>query len=257
MTTKTTKTTIVALAAAGLLALGGGAVVNAATSGGTSTPAATQGQGHSRGQGQGQGQGHGKGHGQGQGMGHGNGQGEEGAGTSTAAPLTVTEEQQAELEYMREEEKLAGDVYATLAKSYPDAPFSRILQSERKHESAVQAQLDRAGIADPTAGNAVGEFENADLQRLYDGLVKQGSASMTAALQVGALIEETDIADLRQAAAGATDSQVKQVYANLERASNQHLRAYTSALRSVGVTYEPTVLSEASYAKILASSMQR
>lgn len=181
---------------------------------------------------------HGPGGGAGMGRGRGMGQG---GGAGSGQRTTLTAAQRAKLLYMREEEKLAHDVYTQLAQRYPDAPFAQIAASEQRHASAVQRQLDRAGIPDPTAGNAVGTFENADLQKLYDTLVTRGSSSRSEALKVGALIEETDIADLRASGDITTDAQIKRVYANLERASGQHLRIFVAELKAAGVTYAPTV----------------
>jgi hypothetical protein len=249
----TTIAGIAAIAATGALAFGAGVASSdngdrtgarhAQSSAVTMRGGPSAGMGH-RGQGQGPGAG----------MRHGRGMGQ-GAGAGSGQRTTLTAAQRAKLLYMREEEKLAHDVYTQLAQRYPDAPFTQIAGSEQRHASAVQRQLDRAGIPDPTAGNAVGTFENADLQKLYDTLVTRGSASRSEALKVGALIEETDIADLRASGAITTDAQLKRVYAHLERASGQHLRIFVAELKATGVTYAPTVLSQASYATVLASSM--
>jgi hypothetical protein len=153
---------------------------------------------------------------------------------------------------VREEEKVAHDVYAALATRYPDAPFARIALSEERHESAVQRRLDRAGLADPIDGHATGEFDNADLQKLYDALVTRASMSRTEALEVGALIEETDIADLRKSRGLTSDIQINRVYSNLERASGQHVRIFAGELKTSGITYAPTVLGQAADDAILA-----
>lgn len=246
----TPKTAIIALTATSVLAFGAG---TALSSGRNSSPAAS-GQMTSQGSQQSQGGMHGRGGQHGQGRMHGQGAG---TSTATASKLTLTSDGKAELLYMREEEKLAQDVYTTLAKQYPNAPFSQITRSEATHASAIQRQLDRAGIDDPTIGNGVGVFENDDLQKLYDTLVAQGSKSLRDALTVGALIEETDIADLRTSAKTTKDAQLLRVYANLERASGQHLRVFTSQLKAAGVTYDPTVLSQADVDEILSSTMHR
>lgn len=268
-------TTIAALATSGTLALGGafafGAGDGPATASAAKRQAVPMNAGLGHGQGKGQGHGKGKGHGQGKGHGHragmgagmgqakgagmGHGQGGQGQTVSAAKPK-LTEAQRADLRYMREEEKLAHDVYTVLSAKYPDAPFAQIASSELRHASAVQRQLDRAGMADPTKGNAVGEFKNANLQKLYDTLVARGSTSLTEALKVGALIEETDIADLRQTTRITRDTQIKRVYSNLERASGQHLRIFVTELGAAGTTYQPTVLDQGDVDKILASSMR-
>ena len=129
---------------------------------------------------------------------------------------------------MVEEEKLAHDVYTVLAHRYPDAPFAVIAQSEQRHQAAIQRQITRAGLTDPTSNRAAGVFENPNLQRLYNTLVKRGTTSRAAALQVGALIERTDIADLQARSNGTRDAAIKRVYGHLAQASGQHLRIFVT-----------------------------
>jgi hypothetical protein len=113
---------------------------------------------------------------------------------SPTTPLTADEI--AGLAYMREEEKVARDVYLALYDAWDSQVFSNIASSEQTHMDAVKTLLDRYGIADPAAGNDIGEFTNPDLQALYDELVALGQQSLADGYRVGALIEETDIQDL-------------------------------------------------------------
>jgi hypothetical protein len=98
--------------------------------------------------------------------------------------------------YMREEEKLARDVYLTLYDQWGMQILSNIADSESTHMEAVKTLIDRYGLDDPAAGKGIGEFTNEELKALYDQLVEQGSQSLVDALQVGAAIEEIDILDL-------------------------------------------------------------
>jgi hypothetical protein len=144
-----------------------------------------------------------------------------------AAPLSSTERNA--LVYMREEEKLARDVYAKLAKSYPsNAIFSRIAQAEQTHMNAIGRLLTRYQIADPAAGKATGQFTNSELQRLYDALVARDTGTLAAALQVGVTIEKTDIADLQRYLGKVDNPDVKRVFTNLLRGSQSHLTAFSS-----------------------------
>jgi hypothetical protein len=47
------------------------------------------------------------------------------------------------------------------------------------------------------------------------------------------------------------------VYANLERGSRNHLRAFVSELESRGVVYEPTQLDPAVFDAIVSSEFER
>jgi hypothetical protein len=75
-----------------------------------------------------------------------------------------------------------------------------------------------------------GEYVNDEIQDLYDSLLKQGSASKTAALEVGVLIEETDILDLAAAAAAVEGTALESVYERLLAGSSNHLDAFEAVL---------------------------
>ncbi len=129
---------------------------------------------------------------------------------------------------LREEEKLARDVYMALAKTSNLPVFLNIARSESQHMQAVERLIGR------TNGNALidipGTFSYPDYQQLYQSLVASGSRSSVDALRVGVKIEEMDIADLNQLLTQSTNPQVQQVLGHLMRASQNHLRAFASQL---------------------------
>ena len=146
-----------------------------------------------------------------------------GASVATAAgPLDTTE--RATLLSMREEEKLAHDVYVALAAKTGEQAFLKIAAAEERHGAALERMLTLYGIADPTDGYAVGKFPT--MQKLYDDLVAQGSASRAAAVQVGISIEKMDIADLKAAIAQTDDAVLDRVYGSLLAGSQRHLLAF-------------------------------
>ncbi len=154
---------------------------------------------------------------------------------------------------MREEEKLARDVYLTLGEQWGVVVFARIATSEQMHMDAMALLLDRYGLEDPVGEDVRGQFVDEKLQALYDTLVAQGSASVEAALRVGAAIEEIDIIDLDEEIATTSLDDVRYVYERLEFASGNHLRAFVRQLQALGVAYEPQYLDQETYDTILAS----
>jgi hypothetical protein len=129
---------------------------------------------------------------------------------------------------MREEEKLARDVYQELNAKWNHQTFSNISKSEQQHMDSLKVLLDKYGISDPAAGKKPGEFTNQKLQGLYAQLVQKGSQSLNDALVVGVEVEKLDIADLEKAISKTTHSDVNLVYKNLLRGSNNHLKAFSS-----------------------------
>ena len=159
-----------------------------------------------------------------------------------------------DLLYMREEEKVARDVYAALYDRWGLQVFQSIAQSEQNHMDSILELLNAYGLDDPAAQTKAGEFSNTDLQQLYDTLVAQGQVSLEEALRVGALIEEVDILDLQDAIQNTDKADIAHVYTNLMFGSENHLRSFTAQLeRQIGLTYEPLYLDQESYQQIITN----
>ena len=146
---------------------------------------------------------------------------------------TLTADEVYWLEYIREEEKLARDVYIYIYNQWGSSIFSNIAASEQTHMDKVKGLLDKYDIADPAEGNGLGEFDNEDLQDLYTQLITDGSASKVAAFKVGVFIELTDIADLQEGIDTATRRDIRTVYTNLMQGSYNHLAAFESQLAKI------------------------
>ncbi len=171
-----------------------------------------------------------------------------------ADPAGLSQDETAGLLYMREEEKLAHDVYVTLGAQWGLTQFTRIANSEQMHTDAVKTLLDRYAIADPASAE-VGVFVDPTLQALYTDLIARGSTSAAEALKVAGLIEEVDMQDLDARLAVNDQADIAQVYANLRSASEMHLRAFaTGYLSQTGSAYTAQILDADAVAAILAGS---
>lgn len=159
--------------------------------------------------------------------------------------------------FMREEEKLARDVYLGLGDLWDLRIFDNIAASEQRHMDAILGLIETYGLEDPQTAEMIGVFANDDLQTLYDGLMTMGAESVEAALEVGATVEEVDIADLEEYLAGTTAGDVTTVYENLLRGSRNHLRAFVSQLEAAGIDREAAVLDPALYESIVSSDTER
>lgn len=152
------------------------------------------------------------------------------ANTSTVQVATADAELTQMLQFAIEEEQMARDLYQVLADQYDGAaPFVNITRSEQKHYDSVSTLLDRYGVEDLGADLPVGSFANADVQKLYDDWLAQGSTSLEDAYDVGIALEKRDIADLEDALASDLPADVEQVFSMLLNASQHHLSAYESA----------------------------
>jgi hypothetical protein len=157
--------------------------------------------------------------------------------------------------WMREEEKLAKDVYTTLGQVWGINIFTNISSAEQTHTDSVKTLIDRYGLEDPITDETIGIFKNETFSKLYQDLVKQGSSSLVEALKVGALIEELDIKDLQERV--TTTADIDLVFQNLERGSRNHLRAFTRQLSQQGENYVPIYISQSEFDEIIGSEVER
>ncbi|MCB9111415.1 MAG: DUF2202 domain-containing protein [Anaerolineales bacterium] len=184
--------------------------------------------------------------------GYGNGNGD-GTGVITIPASDLNADETASLLYMREEEKLARDVYNTLFTVWGQPTFQNIAASEQAHMDEIKLLLDRYGLTDPALGP--GQFSDANLQALYDQLVAQGSVSLADALKVGAAIEEIDILDLQARLALTDNADIQMVFNNLMNGSYSHLNSFTSVLtQQTGEIYIPKYLTAEAYQAIITGT---
>lgn len=176
-----------------------------------------------------------------------------------AAPLDAGET--THLIFMREEEKLARDVYMTLQNLYPtETVFANIgTVSEQTHTDTIRDMLAELGIADPNPNanllpQSIGVFTGDEygwyFTDKFNLLTNWGSQSVLDAFYVGAFIEELDMLDIigcpkvivetdngigpDQCGLEYTDEQNLQImYTHLVDGSQNHLRAYVQNIENI------------------------
>ena len=167
----------------------------------------------------------------------------------------LTNEDSAALLFMLEEEKLARDTYTYLEDLWEINQFSNIKKSEQSHMNAVIGLLDQYNISYTLL--SYGEFNNPDIQKLYDQFIDYGSENEANALEVGANIEDLDIVDLANYIDATTNSAITNVFESLQCGSRNHLRSFVSAIELSGNTYEPQYLTQEDYTLIINDSREQ
>ncbi len=170
-----------------------------------------------------------------------------GRGNNTQQQSTLSSAEKETLLWMREEEKLARDVYLTLYKKWGASIFKNIARSEQNHMDAVLKKIDAFGLIDPVIPG-IGNFNNPELQDMYDELVAEGEQSYIDALYVGATIEDLDIMDINIAIEETDNLSLQTTYASLLEGSKNHLRAFVGKLGD----YEPQYIEQALYTAIIS-----
>jgi hypothetical protein len=180
-----------------------------------------------------------------------------GMANAQASASSITDEEIAGLLFIREEEKLARDVYLTLNDKWSLKIFDNIIKSEEKHMEAMLVLLETYDLEDPVGINPVGVFVDPILQKLFDDLVARGMVSVREALAVGGYIEEIDLIDLESRSAVTERADILQVYANLARGSRNHLRAFVKQTTMIGVDYEVQALDLETFQSVIDAPVEK
>lgn len=169
---------------------------------------------------------------------HGNGE-----GLSQYPVESLNEAEEAGILQLREEEKLARDVYTLLEEKWGLSAFSQIKPSEQKHMDAVAKLINRYDLLDP-AQESIGIFENQKISSLFETLMTKGEQSEVDALQVGMTVEDVDIYDIDEILSKNDNQDIQVVFTNLRNGSIKHLQRFYTDLKTLGGTYEPQHISQ-------------
>jgi len=188
------------------------------------------------------------------------------AGSGRVQTPTLNAQDSAELTYMREEEKLARDVYLSLSDYWytrsGNLPvvtvMQNIAQAEQQHMDQIEAKLEKYGLPDPVVDeNQLGGFVNPELATLYSELLARGQKSSLDALLVGGLIEEVDIQDLKESIEQTKLADLDRTYESLMCGSRNHLRAFASQVAATQGSYVAQLLPQAEVNAIIQSPNER
>lgn len=165
---------------------------------------------------------------------------------------TLSKDEVRSITHMREEEKLARDVYNKLYEYWKLPIFSNIAKSEQRHMDMVGLLIEKYELNDPVKADSPGKFNDPEMQKLYDKLIAEGKKSLNDALKVGCLIEDLDIYDLNAALTKVDNQDIKYVYTNIRRGSYNHLNSFYNTLKRYGGTYTPQYISQDEFDRIIS-----
>ncbi len=174
----------------------------------------------------------------------------------TSLNMQLSEAEKTDLIFLREEEKLARDVYLYAYDKHGLTIFNNISQSEQQHMDQVLTLLNTYDLPDPASPER-GVFSDSTLQGLYDMLTAKADSSIVDALIVGATIEDLDIRDIESFKQRTTRTDLMAVYENLRCGSRNHMRAYYSQLLDNGSTYTPQFISQEEFDAIINSAREQ
>lgn len=160
-------------------------------------------------------------------------------------------DQQADLLFLYEEEKMARDLYVHGRELYGTNQFTNISSSEQVHMDAVSAligeyEMDVALVSEP------GAFTIDAIKSLYYELLERIQRSEIDAFKAATLVEETDIMDIREIKMRFDLLDITEVLDQLECGSGNHMRAFNKRLEMLNVEYTPEVMSQSEFDQIIS-----
>ena len=176
--------------------------------------------------------------------------------TSVTETRILSLQEEEDLKFSREEEKLARDVYLFSYAKHGNTIFNNIAKSEQQHMDQVLVLLNDYQISDP-ASSEIGVFSNQELQELYNELISKSNISLIEAFVVGAIIEDLDINDLNILESRTSKSDLLYVYNSLECGSRNHLRSYINQLKLSNTEYNPEYISITDFTEIINSTNEQ
>jgi len=160
-----------------------------------------------------------------------------------------------EIEFLyavREDEKLARDVYNYFFEKYELRTFSNISKAEVTHITAVERLFYFYSINYPAVGPA-GQFNDSARKEYYDNLVNKGVTALEA-FKSTTYLEEKDIADYTSVLKDVQNPNIKVVIENLIKGSMNHLKSSYRQVIALGGTYTPAFLTQEKFDEIINSN---
>ncbi|NTV17903.1 MAG: DUF2202 domain-containing protein [Bacteroidales bacterium] len=156
---------------------------------------------------------------------------------------------------VREDEKVARDLYFSFFGTFGLKPFENIGKAEDNHIKATEKLFDYYEIDYPALSEN-GKFENAIRQKLFDSLLLKGTPELEA-FKVMAMLEESNIVEYGEVLKTIANPNIKIVIENLARASANHFKAAIRQITALGGTYTPALMTQEQYKAVIAIGFEK
>lgn len=176
--------------------------------------------------------------------------------TTEQITIALTQHEKDDLLFLREEEKLARDVYLYAYELYGTQIFKNIANSEQQHMNSVLDLLKKYNLND-SASEIRGTFHNPDLQTIYNSLIKKTSISLLEALLVGNTIEDLDINDISKNEQRSEKEDLLKLYSSLKCGSRNHLRNFNKQVEQNDALYIPVYISTNEFEAIVSTTNEQ
>lgn len=152
---------------------------------------------------------------------------------------------------VREERKLASDLFSELYDTWDFEIFKLISQSEQTYMDEIKELIDKFNIEDPVKDNSRGIFTSPYIKKLYSNLVEKGNKSAYESVRIAATLEDLSIKDLNDLLELSTKKEIITLYNSLRMASIGYIRAISKELKKYDRRYQAQFLSNEELRAIL------
>lgn len=168
---------------------------------------------------------------------------------------TPSPDEQETLRFLLEQRRLVRDIYRHLHGAWEIPAFADLAGAEQRGIGELQRLHRQLRLRHLPADGEPGIFADPALGQLYRRLLTQGLFDIREALELGALIEEMSIIDLRDAIDESRSHRLDQIYIALLGNAYAHLRAIHRQLARSGVDYQPRLLPREGLEAILNNAL--
>jgi len=156
---------------------------------------------------------------------------------------------------VREDEKVARDLYFAFFEKYKLKAFENISKAESNHIRAVELLLSYYEIDYPEIGE-YGKFADPTRQQMYDSLLIKGETALEA-FKVMAQLEEENIVSFGEVLEDIENDNIAIVIENLLKASENHFKAAIRQITALGGEYTAQYMSQEQYSAIIAKGFEQ
>ena len=148
----------------------------------------------------------------------------------------LTGQETTDILYIAEEEKLGRDLSLMYFDIWGMKSFLGSAGSEQADLDSMEILIDRYNLENPVRDER-GIFTNKSLQELYTEMVSSGSLTVQDALNNSITVEEMQIMSLDGAMASTDKEDLKFVYENLRRSSENNIQNFLRSVLNMTVSY--------------------
>lgn len=166
----------------------------------------------------------------------------------------LTEQEEMDLLFSCEQEKLLRDVYLYSFDKYGNAIFNQIAGSQNVRMSELKGLISSYNLDDPTSLD-IGMFSTSSFQDIYNTALIQSDSSLESAIMAILYLEDKDMVDIREFISNTTKENMLYTYEFMYCTSENHIRWLYPELLLEGGTYTPQFISQDDFNEIINSNL--